>query len=252
MSKTILTNVRVISGAVDLTGVANRLEITPAAEVKDVTNFGSVDANGTLWRENIVGLFSANVAAAGQWEALDASKVDDDAWANFGGAGPWSIFGGVGVPLAEGIPAYMINAVDTSYTIFDAVGEVAPWQAGAVSSGGFARGMLALNPASPRIATGTGAIVNAGAVPAGRNVYAALHVLSVAGTATPTFTATLQSAALVGFGSPTTRATFTAATARGFELKIVPGAITDAFWRISYTISGTTPSFLVASTIGIG
>jgi hypothetical protein len=249
MPKQILTNVRIFSGAVDLTGAANRVEITPQVEVKDTTNFGSVDANGVLWADKIAALFSANIAAGGQWEALDASKVDDDQWANFGGIGPWSFSGPSGL-VAEGSPAYLINAVRTSYTIFDAVGEVAPWQASALSTSGYVRGAYLLNPGTARTATGTGAVVQLPAVPAGDSMWAAIHVLSASGT-TPAFTATLQSAALVGFGSPTTRATFTVANGRTSEFKQVAGPITDQFWRISYTVTGTTPSFLVASTAGV-
>jgi hypothetical protein len=250
MGKAILTNVRIFAGAVDLTSVSNRVEITPQVDVKDTTNFGSVDTNGSIWKEQIVSLASASITAGGQWEALDSSKVDDDMWANFGGAGAWSFSGPTGL-VTEGSLAYLVNAVRTSYNIFDAVGEVAPWQAAAVSSGGYARGVYLLNPGTARTATGTATIVQVGAVPAGRSMWAGLHVLSAAGT-TPSFTAVLQSAAAVGFASPTTRATFTAATGRYTEFQRIAGPITDAFWRISYTISGTTPSFLVAATVGIG
>jgi hypothetical protein len=247
--KAILTNVRIFAGAVDLTSMTNKVEIAGQADVKDVTTFGSVDANGVLWKENMAGLFSASVTAGGFWEALDTSKVDDDAWANFGGVGPWSFSGPAGA-ATEGSLAYLINAVRTSYTIMGEVGEVAPWSAAAVSTSGYARGAFLSNPATPRTATGTAGIVQLGAVPAGDSMWVGLHVLSASGT-TPSFTATLQSATVIGFGSPTTRATFSAATGRYTEYQRVIGPITDQFWRLSYTVSGTTPSFLVAATAGI-
>lgn len=250
MSKQILTNVRIFAGATDLTSASNRVEITPQVDTKDTTNFGSVDANGTLWRELLSSLGSANIAAGGQWEALDGSKVDDDQWANFGGVGPWSFSGPSGL-VAEGSLAYIINAVRTSYAVFDAVGEVAPWQASAASTSGYARGAYLLAPGTARTATGSGSVVQLGAVPAGRSIWAALHVLSATGT-TPSITVTLQSATTLGFGSPTTRATFSAQTARGTAFLQTLGPITDQYWRMSYTISGTTPSFLVAGSAGIG
>lgn len=249
MGKAILTNVRIFAGACDLTSASNRVEIAAQVEPKDTTNFGSVDANGVLWKDNIAALFSAAITAGGQWEALDTSKVDDDAWANFGGIGPWSFSGPSGL-ITEGSLAYLANAVRTSYSLFGAVGDVAPWQASATSTSGYARGAFMLNPATARTATGAGGIVQLNAVPTGDSMWAGLHVLSVSGT-TPSFTATLQSATTGGFGSPTTRATFTAATARYTEFQRVAGPVTDQFWRISYTISGTTPSFLVAATAGI-
>lgn len=252
MPKSLLTNVRIVAGTCDLTAVSNRVAFEPSSEVKVSTTFGSIDPiTGQLWQENMVGLTGVSVAAGGFWEANGANLVDDDMWANFGGVGPWSFSGPSGWPI-EGSLAYLANMVRTSYSILGPVGEIAPYEASAVSSGPYARGGLLLAPGTARTATGTGTIVNLGAVPAGRSMYAALHVLSVAGTGTPTFTATLQSAALVGFGSPTTRATFTAATARGAEWKASAGPTTDAFWRINYTITGTTPSFLVLATAGIG
>lgn len=254
MPKAILTNVRLFAGAVDLTGVSNRIEVTPSADIKDATTFGSADpVTGLLWKENLSGLDAAQISASGFWEAGSGSLVDDDQWANFGGVGPWSVLPG---PSAEGSLAYIVNAVRTSYSIFDAPGEIAPFSAAAMSTGAFSRGGVLLAPGTARTATGTGTIVQLGAVPAGRAMRAALHVVSVAGT-TPTFAAILQSAAAIGFASPTTRATFTtvAGPAGNRTAEFVAsaaGPITDAFWRISYTITGTTPSFLALATAGIG
>lgn len=255
MSKAILTNVRLFAGAVDLTGAANQVEVASSVEVKETTNFGSVDANGRLWQENIAGLFSTELNVSGFWEAGSGSFVDDDMWANFGGVGPWSVSGPDG-SIAEGNTAYLVNAVRTSYSALAAVGDVAPFSGVAMSTGAFARGVTLLTPSTARTATGTGSIVQIGAVPAGRAMRAALHVVSIAGT-TPTFAAILQSAATVGFASPTTRATFTtvssAAGTRSAEWQTTAiGPITDAFWRISYTITGTTPSYVVWATAGIG
>lgn len=253
MAKSILTNVRIFSGAVDLTSVGNRIEVAATAEAKEVTNFGSVDAGGNLWKEQLAGLDNAMVSVSGFWEAGSGSFVDDDQWANFGGVGPWTILPGAS---SEGSLAYVVNAVRTKYSLLGQVGDAAPFSAEAISTGAFARGAVLLAPGTPRTATGTGTIVQIGAVPALRAMRASLHVLSVAGT-TPTFAAILQSAATAGFASPTTRATFTtvnvAAGGRSAEyVASVAGPITDAYWRISYTITGTTPSYLALAAAGIG
>jgi hypothetical protein len=82
-------------------------------------------------------------------------------------------------------------------------------------------------------------------------MYGALHVLSVAGT-TPSITARVESSVDNTFASPTTRLTFTAAnTVSGEILRTDGTAITDTWWRVAWTITGTTPSFLFASTLGI-
>jgi hypothetical protein len=82
-------------------------------------------------------------------------------------------------------------------------------------------------------------------------MYAALHVLSVAGT-TPSITARVESSVDNTFSAPTTRLTFTAANAVGGQILRTAGtAITDTWWRVAWTISGTSPSFLFSSALGI-
>lgn len=253
MAKAILTNVRLFAGAVDLTAMNNRIEVDFVVDTKDVTNFGSVDANGVLWKEMLAGLFSGSLTASGFWEAGGGTFVDDDMWLNFGGVGPWSA---VPNTIVEGQLAYLVNAVRTSYGLGDEVGEVIPFSSEAQCTGAFSRGAVLLSPSTPRTATGAGTVVQLGAVPAGKAMRAGLHVVSIAGT-TPTLVATLQSATTLGFGSPTTRATFTTvnAAAGGRTAEFIAsttGPITDQYWRIAYTITGATPSYVALATAGIG
>jgi hypothetical protein len=247
MAKHVLKNVRLFAGGVDLTGVSNKVELAGEYETKDTTTFGSVDANGELWKEVVAGLGSASAQASGFWEAGDASKVDNDMFATLGAIGPWTI-----CPLAatDGSLAYIISALRTSYTLLDAVGEVAPYAGQAKSTWPMARGKVIHPVGTARSTTGTGTITQLGALATGQSLYVSLHVVSASGT-TPSLTVAIQSAALVGFGSPTTRATFTAATTPGGQVLRIAGPVTDQFWRVSYTISGTTPSFLFATAAGI-
>jgi hypothetical protein len=82
-------------------------------------------------------------------------------------------------------------------------------------------------------------------------MYANLHVFSVAGTSGPTLTVKLQSSVDNTFGAPTDRITFTGATAISGQSGSVAGAITDTWWRVVWTITGTNPSFLFAASAGI-
>ncbi len=96
--------------------------------------------------------------------------------------------------------------------------------------------------------TGTGTVQNNGAAITGQSVYGFLHVVGRTGTAA--IAATLKSAALVGFGSPTTRLTFATLSAIGADYQTVAGPITDAFWRVDYTITGAgTITFAVGMAI---
>lgn len=249
MPKHILKNVRIFSGGADLTGQSNKVELGGEKDAKEVTNFGSVDLNGDIWKEFLAGLGVADVSMGGQWEAGDTSKVDDDAFAALGGVGPLTVLPS-SLSGAVGDTAYFTSALRTKYQLGDAVGEVAPWQQSGRSTWPLVRGVSAHPPGTARTATGDGTAQQLGAVPADRCLYAGLHVLSVAGT-TPSLTVKIQSDDAGAMSSPTDRITFTAATARGGQIARVAGAITDDYFRPTWTISGTDPSFLFVVVLGI-
>jgi hypothetical protein len=243
MSKLVLTNVRLFANAADLTAASNKAELQASVEAKEVTNYASAG-----WKEYLGGLGSGAVDAEGQWEAFDASKVDDSRWADLGGVGPWSI-----CPAGAAVtaPAYLTKALETSYALLGQVGDVAPWKAAASSAWPLAQGQVANAPGSALTVTGVGTAIQLGAVPAGKQLYSNLHVLSVAGTAAPTITARIESDNAVGFPSPATQITFAAATAAGGQALRAAGAITDDWFRAAWTISGTNPSFLALIAFGI-
>ncbi|MGC9538501.1 hypothetical protein [Streptomyces sp. UG1] len=244
MAKTVLTNVRCFAVGVDLTGNSNKIELSSEADAKDTTNYGSEG-----WKEVVGGLASAEISGEGQWEAGDPSKVDDASWSQLGGVGPWSV--SANNSAVVGGLAYFTRALRADYKLFAEVGEVAPWTSMAKSSWPLVRGQFAHPPGTARTASGTGTALEVGAVAADKRLYAALHVLSVSGT-TPSLTARVESSVDDTFASPTTRLTFAAATAVGGEALRTDGTpITDTWWRIAWTISGTTPSFMFAASLGI-
>lgn len=244
MSKTVLTNVRLFAVGVDLTANSNKVELSSEVEAKESTNYASQG-----YKEVMGGIASAEISGEGQWEALDPTKVDDATWSQLGGVGPWSVSANNGAAVSD--LAYFTSALRSDYKLGDAVGEVAPWTSTAKSSWPLVRGQFAHPPGTARTATGSGTGLNVGAVAVNKRMYAALHVLSVAGT-TPSITARVESSVDNTFGAPTTRLTFTAATAVGGQILRTAGtAITDPWWRIAWTISGTTPSFLFAAALGI-
>ncbi len=248
MAKDILRNVRIFSGGADLTGQSNKIALEVEYEEKDVTNFGSVDASLNVWKELLAGNASAKISATGQWEASDTSKVDDDAYAALGGTGAFSI---CPVSANAGEIAYVANMLRSHYQLGGAEGDVNMFELSGSTTGVVARGVSLHPPGTARTSTGSGTAVQSGAVVAGKRLYANLHVLSASGT-TPSLTVKVQSDDNSGFSSATDRITFTAATDRSSQVGSVAGAITDDYWRVNYTISGTSPSFLFVVTIGIG
>jgi hypothetical protein len=244
MSKQTLLDVRLFAVGADLSGNSNKVEVMPEVEEKETTNYRSGG-----WKEVIGGLASSKINAEGQWEAADPSKVDDSSWATLGGLGPWTI---CPTDATVGTLAYFTNAMRSAYKLGGSVGDVAPWTGGASGTWPVVRGQIAHPPGTARTASGTGTSLQLGAVAAGKRLYAAVHVLSVAGTATPTVTARVESDDNTNFTSASTVATFAGATAAGGQILRTDGtAITDNWFRIAWTITGTGPSFLFAAALGI-
>lgn len=247
MSKFVLLNTRIYAGAVDLTSNSNKVQLTEDREDKESTSFGSLG-----WKEVLAGLAESAVTAEGQWEATDATKVDDDQFANIGTVGGWTIIpAAASSTVAAGDLAWLVKALRCKYMLGGSVGDVAPWTAETKGTTPLVRGSILHPPGTARTATGNGTAVQIGAVAAGKSMYASLHVYSISGTATPTITVKVQSDDNSGFSSPIDRITFTAATAVGGQYSSVAGAVTDDWWRVTWTISGTSPSFLFVVSAGI-
>ncbi|MFC6094735.1 hypothetical protein [Saccharothrix lopnurensis] len=243
MGKFVLIDARVFTGGADLSGASNKIELNTEREAKPAMNFRSGG-----WEELLGGLASSSLSGEGQWEAGDPGRVDDAAWAGLGGLGPWTM---CPTDATQGALAYLTYAMTGSYKLGGQVGEVAPWTAEAKGSWPVARGAVAHPPGTARTADGNGAALQLGEVDDGRHLYAALHVLSVAGTGTPSITVEIESAPSAGFASPTTVAAFTAATGRGGQILRTAGPITDTHYRAVWTITGTAPSFLFLVALGI-
>lgn len=245
-TKTVLVNVRMFVNGADLTGNSNKVELAAMCEEKETTNFGSGG-----WKELTAGIFSATLAAEGQWAAGDLGQPDDAIYAAYalGTPGPWSV--STTTP-AVGDLSWFMNALTSKYTFGGAVGDVAPWQAGVTSSGPLTRGQVLHPPGTARTSSGSGTGVQVGAVPAGYAMYSNLHVIGISGTSTPTITVKIQSDDNSGFSSATDRYTFAAATAIGGQSAKIAAPITDDWWRVAFTISGSTPSMLFYCSLGLG
>jgi hypothetical protein len=249
MGKLVLLDARLFVGAADLSGNANKIEVGSEFEVKDTTNYRSGGA-----KEVLGGIETVAIDAEGQWEAGDPGQIDDQAWADRRVLGAWTAAAESASDTAAGGLAYLTKALRTSIQLFGSVGDVAPWTAKATGTWPLVRGTFAHPSGVPRTSTGTGTALQVGEVGAGQRMYASLHVLSVAGTSTPTITVTVQSDEAEAFtDNPQTRLSFDAATEPGGQILRTDGAAIadDDWWRVGWTISGTDPSFLFVVAIGI-
>lgn len=235
MAKQVLTGARVWAGAQSFSGSANAATVGVSSDELEAT---------TLQDDTHVlagGIKTGAISVAGYW---DDTAVDPGCFSAVGSALPVT----VSIGATVGDAAYCMAAMEAEYGFGDQVGALLPFDLrAAATASGVARGMLAANGAIT--ATGNGTALQIGAVPSGKNLVITLHATAVSGT--PNLTVAVQSDNGAGFGTPATVGTFTAMTAVGSQVMVVPGPIADDYFRLSYTMSGGTPSMTIAAAIAI-
>lgn len=238
-----LTDAAVWCDLSDLTARTNEVAVDASAAQVDTTTFASGG-----WTTALGGLRSAHVDLKGLWDAGTADLPDDLAFAGLGAGGkPITI-----VPQAPAVGGvcYFGTFMRPSYKPGGKVGEILAFDSPAIADTPLVRGQVANITA--RTATATTTALQLGSVGATQRVYAALHVLTVAGTGSPSLTVTVQGDTSSSFPSPTTIVTGAAITAPGSQYLIGPvGANTDSWFRLSLVITGTSPSFLLYAALGV-
>lgn len=241
MGSQILSNAKVYVQGLDCSGDLNAVALNNSVELKESTSL--ID----LTRTRRAGLRDVGFQLAGFWNG-GVGAVDDTMFTNVPVPNvPVTI-----APLtgAEAELCYFLQSDILDYKMGGKIGEMNPISVGgAAGSGPLVRGTILQN--SARVATGTGTIMNQGAVLAAQKLYAILHVLSITTGGSPSLACKIQSAPLVGFGAPTDRITFNASVAVGAQYAVpVAGPITDAFFRTNFTLTNiTSVTFLVAMGI---
>lgn len=242
----VLTNADLYLDSADLSGYSNKMTVGVKQANLDKTTFAS---NG--WHEVQGGVFDGDISVEGFYQAGDNSMPDDQIWGDLGiSSVPFTAIPNGGG--AVGDIAYVMRALECDYTFGGKHGELLGFTLSAKTNAPVGRGNVIHPTGIARTSSGNGTGFQVGAVSAIQRMYANLHVMSISGTATPTLTVTLQSSVDNTFGSPTTRATFNAATSLQGQYQAVLGAVTDTWWRVTWTISGTNPSFLFNVSIGAG
>jgi len=240
MSKFVFNNGNVFSGGYDLSSNVTSVSLDITSDELDAT---TINSNG--FKEKLGGLKDSALQLDGFYEA-GANKPDALLGASIGNELIVSVVPEAGV----GNIAYFMKSRLFSYNIFGSVGEITPFSVSkSNSSDKVVRGTIQLDGDVTTTGASTGS--NLGAVSTGEKVYAAVHCTAVSGTSTPTITFILQSDDNASFTSPTDVATFTDITAIDAQYVSDDSTTSDTYWRLSYTITGTTPSFTVHASIGI-
>lgn len=247
MATYVLKNCKLYAGGYNLSGDLNKLSLSYGCGAVDYPVFGA----GTVQR--LCGLLEASYNFEGYAQFGD-NLSDVVADGDIGTAD--EVVTICPTTGAAGEPGYTMKALGLSLERGGAVGEMFTFTAdGSVSGSRLVRGTIMANGALT--ATGTGTARQLGAVALGKRLYAAMHIIAVAGT-NPTLDMVVQSDIAENFADATARITFTQATAIGSQFSvpvagpIVDGADADDWWRLSYTIGGTdNPSFTVIVNVGI-
>lgn len=244
MAVFVLRDCRLWLGAYDLSARARSLSAQVEVDELDTTTFGAGGA-----RTRIPGLMTGQIELELLQDfALDYAagfaSLDAILRSNVGVADTVVTLGPTSA--AAGEPALFGRSVQTSVSDGNSVGDLATVSATVLASGGLRSGVILEPGTTARTTSGSGSTVLYRDVPPGKSLYAALHVLAVSGTS-PSLTVSLQSDDNASMTSATTRATFTAANSIGAQY-LTPvagplGGATEDYWRASWTISGTSPSF---------
>lgn len=241
MAPVALTNAFIYIDSHDFTGDSNELSLNCEGNANDRTNFRSGG-----WREYNMGVKTSALQVAGFWQS-GSDTVDDWSWTNLGLAGRVTTLADV---ETEGLPAYMLQAMDHSYQpVQGSHGDNAGFtlQGGCSDGIGVIRGQLAKEWGTVSATGATGTALNLGAVGASQFLYATFHVFGTPGT---TITGVVESDDADTFGSATTRITFGPYTTAGGRWGTrVAGSITDTWYRLR--ITAITGTFTIACAIGI-
>lgn len=241
-----LTDVDLFANGLDLSCFSNQLEVSSEAATLDATTFCSGG-----WDVPIAGRRSTMVSASGPTDmatatAAQTSAVDEVLAVDMGGTYTLSA-----VPMGSsaGAVGYFTQGVLMSRApLQGTIGDLATHAVSFRGSTPLIRGTVLT--AATVTSTGTSAVQQLGAVSASQRIWVAVHVLTADGT-TPSVTVKLQSDDASGFPSATDRLTLTAMTTKGGQFGSAVGAITDSYWRASYAVSGTSPSFQLRIIAGI-
>jgi hypothetical protein len=238
MATIILSGAKVYAGSQDVSGVANSVALKYSADGQEDT----VLSDTTHSRKG--GLKLASCQLEGLWDgSYDGTQ--------------FSLIGAndivVSICPTDGTLGERAFAMKTTWGEFSPGGSVGDlmryslgWEA---SKSPLVRGTVMHTGSETTSTSETGSQL--GAVSSSESMYCALHVLSASGTS-PTLDVIVESDDNAGFTSAITQATFTQQTAAGYDWQTAAGAITDDYWRVSWTIGGTaSPTFDFVVVLGI-
>ena len=239
MAVYVLKNCKHYVGSYDLSGFENRVKASVDINMLETT------ASGATYKTRIPGMTDGLIEGEGYLEDDAAATIGDYLPDRVGGAAvPVTVCPTTGV---DGERAFFMNALIPKFDRGYTVGDLVRFTVECRGAGPFVRGLVLAE--GDKSSTGAGTARVLGAATATQTVYAAIHCTAVTGT-NPTCTVKVQ-CDTVGFASPTDVFSFDQLTGIGNEYKTKVGPYTETYWRLYWTVGGTSPHFTLHGVVGI-
>lgn len=242
MTARTLKDCRIYMDGQDMSGDLNRVGLDSTADELESTTLDS-----TGYKEFVAGLITAKLDGE-VFSQLGTGLIEEKLMAVLAGGSkvvsiyhPGQAAGGIG----EGMDAETMGVSPVM-----TMGDLARITIKASRSGSALVRITSMEGRVVKTASGTGTVRSIGAASADQSLHSFLQVLAASG-ASPQLTVTVKSDDAAGFSSPTTQITHSTFSAAGAEHKTKAGAITDTYYRVDWTISGTDPSFTFDVGLGI-
>lgn len=250
MGQLVLQNAKIFFAGANLQTDLNQLDVNTSRAMLNATVFGDT------FVRNRAGVATVNASISGFWNAgTNPDKPYPTLVDNLGSND--KLFSAFPTNIEEGSATnkgYAFNASQSRFTTGGRHGDLLGFSAAFAGRGHRLLEVTCLKDASVNMETASQnwTAFNVGAVSASQYLYAGIHVLENQGTS-PTLDVLIQSAPTQGFASPTTRVTFTQATTSSAQYATrVAGAITDTWWRTTWTLGGSSsPGFKFLVWMGI-
>jgi len=243
MSTFTLKNARIYNGPYDHSGQVNRVDVSAEAAAQDGTTFLNAGA-----KVNLPGILSATVHVEGFYDSTSIANdtyLFNEAFQTQGV--PFSIYG---QGSAEGAKGYASSVMQTKYSPKFKVGDLAVFSIDAKGSGSALVRVTSMFPPNTAVSgSAPGNAFQISSVSGNQFLHSFLHVLTMGGS-NPAVTVSISSAP-AAVGPWTYRITHSTFTAIGAEHKQLVGPVTDTYYRISWTCTGTGASSIIQVGVGV-
>jgi hypothetical protein len=227
MATFVQTNVGLYWGGYSLASSFNAIALNLGNSPQDDTVYGDTFVSNTA------GLSSVSFEGEGYWESATDAVLQSGLAVNVAD----TVLSVTPVDQAAGSPSLFSKVTTSTYNPIS-TGTVGSMMGFSLSAEGRGEknvsGEILVIPATYTSSSESATNASIGAVSATQSVYSALHVTAASGTLD-----VIVESAPSNWSGEATRITHTQFTAIGAEMKSTAGAITDAYWRVKWTISGS-------------